>query len=59
MSEHPEQTEPQTDEELAHLRHTRFGRLPGRVRPEELVESEETDPVHEEPGEPMVRREWG
>jgi hypothetical protein len=59
MSEHPEQTEPPTDEELANLRRTRFGHLPPRVRPEDLVEAEETEPLHEEPGPPMVRREWG
>ena len=59
MSEHREQTEPHTEEELADLRHTRFGHLPARVRPEDLVETEEAEPVHEEPGQPMVRREWG
>ena len=59
MSEHREQTEPDTDEELAYLRHTRFGQLPARVRPEDRVEAEEAEPVHEEPGQPMVRREWG
>ena len=51
--------EPRTEEELAHLRQTRFGHLPERVRPEDRVESEETEPVHEGPAEPMVRREWG
>ena len=59
MSEHREQNEPHTEEELAHLRHTRFGHLPARVRSEDLVETEEAEPVHEEPGQPMVRREWG
>jgi hypothetical protein len=54
-----EQTGARTEEELADLRHTRFGRLPARVRPEDLIESEETEPVHEEAQEPMVRREWG
>jgi len=51
--------EPRTEKELAHLRQTRFGHLPERVRPEDLVESEDSEPVHEEPAEPMVRREWG
>jgi hypothetical protein len=59
MSEHRSQTEPLTDEELAHLRRTRFGHLPARVKPEDLVETEEAEPSHEEPGQPMVRREWG
>jgi hypothetical protein len=44
MSEHREQAEPDTDEELAYLRHTRFGQLPARVRPEDLVEAEEAEP---------------
>ncbi|GID95755.1 hypothetical protein ACFQFC_02485 [Amorphoplanes digitatis] len=59
MSEHREPAEPGTDEELASLRHKRFGQLPARVRPEDLVEAEEAEPAHEEPGQPMVRREWG
>ncbi len=59
MSEHPEQIEPPTDEELANLRQRRFGQLPARVRPEDLVEAQEAEPVHEEPEQPMVRREWG
>ena len=54
-----EQTEARTDEELADQRHTRFGRLPPRVRPEDRIESEETEPAHEDAAEPMVRREWG
>jgi hypothetical protein len=32
-----------TDEELSFLRHVRFGQLPARVRPEDMVE--ETDTV--------------
>jgi hypothetical protein len=59
MRSDQEHVEPRTEEELAHLRQTRFGHLPARVRPEDLVESEETEPVHEGPAEPMVRREWG
>jgi hypothetical protein len=59
MSEDPEQAEPRTEEELAHLRRARFGHLPARVRPEDLVETEEAEHVHEEPEQPMVRREWG
>jgi hypothetical protein len=54
-----EQTEPRTEEELAHVRQTRFGHLPPRVSPEDLVETEDTDQAHEEPGQPMVRWEWG
>jgi hypothetical protein len=59
MSERREQSEPHTEEELAHQRQTKFGHLPARVRPEDLVETEEAEPVHEEPGQPLVRREWG
>jgi hypothetical protein len=33
-----------TDAELEFLRHARFGELPSRARPEELVELTETDP---------------
>ena len=36
--------EPFTDAEFAFLRHARFGELPARVRPEDQVELEETDP---------------
>jgi hypothetical protein len=34
-----------TDEEMAFLRHVRFGELPARVRPEERVELAETEPA--------------
>ncbi|MEV4508719.1 hypothetical protein AB0K00_07140 [Dactylosporangium sp. NPDC049525] len=37
-----------SDPDLAFLRHARFGELPARVRPAELVELVETDP----------RRDW-
>ncbi len=33
-----------TDEELAFLRHVRFGEVPPRVEPEDYVELQETDP---------------
>lgn len=33
-----------TDEELAFLRHARFGEPPPRVKPEDYVELVETDP---------------
>jgi hypothetical protein len=62
MSEDREQveprTEPRTEEDLARQRHARFGHLPARVRSEDLVETESAEPVHEEPAQPMVRREW-
>jgi hypothetical protein len=32
-----------SDEELCFLRHVRFGELPARVRPEDMVETQETD----------------
>ncbi|GAA3935442.1 hypothetical protein [Actinoplanes auranticolor] len=59
MSGDREQIEPRTEDELAQQRQARFGHLPARVSPEDLVESEEAEPVHEEPDQPMVRREWG
>ncbi|MFI7542327.1 hypothetical protein [Actinoplanes sp. NPDC049599] len=63
MSDDRERAEPdpdsRTDEELERQRQTRFGHLPARVRPEDLVETEDADVAHEEPGQPMVRREWG
>jgi hypothetical protein len=59
MSEDREHTERLTDEEFDVLRHTRFGELPARVPPADLVETAETDPAHEEPEQPPVRREWG
>jgi hypothetical protein len=39
----PEETETFTDEETAFLRHVRFGELPPRVEPEQLVETVETE----------------
>ena len=44
-----------TDEELAFLRHARFGALPDPVQPEDRVELVETDPRRDLPeplGEP-------
>ncbi|WBB66106.1 hypothetical protein [Micromonospora sp. WMMD812] len=52
-------TEQVTDAEFARRRHVRFGELPVRVVPaEDLVETVDTEPAHEEPEQPMVRREW-
>jgi hypothetical protein len=59
MDDDRERTEPLTEDELAGIRHARFGELPTRVRPEDAVETAETDPAHEEPPPPPVRREWG
>lgn len=36
-----------SDEELAFLRHARFGELPGRVLPEDYTEAAETEPQSE------------
>jgi hypothetical protein len=48
-----------TDEEYARIRRDRFGQLPGRIRPADLVEVVEPNAIREthEPAEP--RREWG
>jgi hypothetical protein len=48
-----------TDEQYEVLRHVRFGELPARVAPVDLVETVQRDASHEEPPEPPVRREWG
>jgi hypothetical protein len=44
-----------TDDELAFLRHARFGELPERVLPEDQVELRETDPPAEEPPHDSVK----
>ena len=59
MGEDRGHTERLTDEEFEVLRHVRFGKLPAQVAPADLVETAETDPPHEEPEQPPVRREWG
>ncbi|MCM0673815.1 hypothetical protein NCC78_03710 [Micromonospora phytophila] len=57
MSEDREHPDRSTDDE-SEARRARFGKLPARVAPEDLVETRDTDPPHDEPGEPPVRREW-
>jgi hypothetical protein len=47
-----------SDEELAFLRHARFGELPARVRPGELVELTETDPRRDRPEPSGNADEW-
>jgi hypothetical protein len=46
MAARPTDIERFSDDEAAFLRHVRFGELPSRVRPEDLVETTETDPPH-------------
>jgi hypothetical protein len=47
------------DEDYARLRRARFGRMPARILPAEMVEVVDPNPTREthEPAEP--RREWG
>src|SRR6516165_4654978 len=69
MDQDRQHTKQFTDEELALRRHARFGQLPARVvpndqlparvLPNDLIETKETDPPHEEPQEPVYRRNWG
>ncbi|MER6594625.1 hypothetical protein ABT214_22795 [Micromonospora purpureochromogenes] len=59
MSEDREGNDRAADEEFEARRHDRFGKLPPRVEREEQVETKDTEPAHEEPEEPPVRREWG
>lgn len=48
-----------TDDELAFLRHARFGELPQRVRPEDYVELAETESPQTEPIEQRPHYTWG
>lgn len=52
MTDDQEPTIRFTDEECAFLRHVRFGELPPRVRPEDLVALVETDARRDVP-EPL------
>lgn len=47
-----------TDEELAFLRHARFGRLPDRVRPDDHVQLVETDHRPDRPEPTGGEDEW-
>ena len=47
-----------TDEEYAFLRHVRFGELPVRVRPEERIESAETEFPPDRPDPVGGESEW-
>ncbi|GIF76774.1 hypothetical protein Asi02nite_62920 [Asanoa siamensis] len=47
-----------TDEEAAFLRHVRFGELPPRVLPDELVELHETDHRPGIPENHLDDRDW-
>ncbi|GAA1897090.1 hypothetical protein [Asanoa iriomotensis] len=46
------------DEEAAFLRHARFGELPPRVLPDELVELHETDPRPVRPDNQLDDTDW-
>jgi hypothetical protein len=58
MTEEAARSEQFTDEEMAFLRHARFGELPPRVRPEDRVEGTETEHRRHVP-EPDPRRDEG
>ncbi|HTF10340.1 MAG TPA: hypothetical protein VK659_19405 [Asanoa sp.] len=47
-----------SDEEAAFLRHVRFGELPPRVLPEELVELHEIDPPPAKPDNHLDDSDW-
>jgi hypothetical protein len=60
MADAPSGGEPFTDAEYAFLRWVRFGELPPRVAPSDLVEVVETDVEDELPHQAMdVRDGWG
>lgn len=56
MSEQEHAAERFTDDELAFLRHARFGELPPRIAPEQRTASTETEPPRylPEPEPPVV-----
>ena len=56
---HPIVAEEPFDEQPASLRHAKFGELPARVVPDDLIETKAADPPQDEPPEPQFRREWG
>ncbi len=58
MAEESQSSEKFTDEEYASLRFFRFGSLPDRVLPSEMVEEVETDQPHEVPEPPLDLRTW-
>jgi hypothetical protein len=49
MTDHHADREQFSDEEVAFLRHVRFGELPRRIPPEERVELTETEPRRDRP----------
>jgi len=59
MAEEHEHTGPVEDDEFTALRQAKFGQLPARVGEGQMVETAQANPVHEDPPEPPVRREWG
>ena len=59
MTDDHEPRERFTDEELAFLRHARFGELPARVLPSELVVLVETEQPEGLPRQAFDPREWG
>jgi hypothetical protein len=59
VGEDRESAEVFTEEELSFLRHARFGQLPARVLPEEMVESVESDFRADVPEQAFDVRTWG
>jgi hypothetical protein len=58
MGEHAEPRERFTDEEVAFLRHVRFGALPPRILPEDRVELREADAPTPDPADAVERIRW-
>jgi hypothetical protein len=59
MSEDREPVERLADEESALQRSGRFGQLPARVKPEEMVEQVESDSRTDVPEQAFDARTWG
>jgi hypothetical protein len=58
MNEDRAPVEQFSDEELAFLRHVRFGELPPRVRPDDRVELVETETRRDRPTPAGTEDEW-
>jgi hypothetical protein len=59
MAEDIASTEQFTDEEYAFLRFVRFGELPARILPSEMVEEVKTDQPQDVPEQAFDARRWG
>jgi hypothetical protein len=59
MADEHNQPEIGTDQDLAALRHRKFGHLPARVHHDDLIETEEAKVPYEDPEDHLLQGEWG